>query len=345
MQRLKERLDKAASVGFSVLLIGPNGAGKSLLAAYIHRASRRSEGPFWRIDCATLSETLLLSELFGHVKGAFSSADKTKKGLVELADGGVVFLDEIDSMPLDIQKGLLDFIQHQEFRHVGGIEKLHADVRIVAATKVDLSRRVVDGKFREDLYHRLNVICIRVPPLCERAEDVPDLVEHFVGYYSKETNTSGWTIAPEDIAALQAYPWPGNVRELENAVQRGLAFAPDNTLRLRDMLPEVAAERPQIKSLEQVKDEYIEHVLQTHHWDQTRAAKALGIGRSTISRWVQKFVARQPAPADMLALAEIEVGHLRRVYEQCGRNRAMAAGRLGVSANTISRRLKEETAP
>ena len=203
----------------TVLIEGETGTGKELVAKAIHQASPRAAGPLVAVNCAALPETLLESELFGHEKGAFTSAMNQRKGRFELADGGTIFLDEIGEVPLPMQAKLLRVLQERRFERVGGAESIEVDVRIIAATNKDLRKLSADGKFREDLYYRLNVVKIELPALRDRAEDIPLLAAHFTEKYARP-GTSPRQIAPEAMEILLRYDWPGNIRELENAIER-----------------------------------------------------------------------------------------------------------------------------
>ncbi len=223
LREVMERLGQVAPTDSPVLLTGETGVGKDVIANAIHQASARRDGPFIAINCGAIPETLLDSELFGHERGAFTGALARKRGRFERAHGGTIFLDEIGEMPLSAQVHLLRVLQHKEVERIGGTERIPVDARIVAATNLDLPARVADGRFREDLWFRLNVFPIRVPPLRERPSDIPALVEHFVERKARELKLPRRpTLAPGAMDALLAYPWPGNVRELENLVERAI---------------------------------------------------------------------------------------------------------------------------
>jgi len=236
MQEVFRLIRTVAPSDSTVLLQGETGTGKELAAYAIHELSHRRNGPFVKVSCAALSRELLESELFGHVKGAFTSAVRDKPGKFELADGGTIFLDEVDDIPLELQVKLLRVLQEREFERVGGTRTLKVDVRVIAATKVDLLERVRRGLFRKDLYYRLNVVPIRLPPLRERREDIPLLVEHFLKHFGAEGKI---TISPEAMKLLMDYDWPGNVRELENLVERLVVVGAGPQVRPEDLPPEV----------------------------------------------------------------------------------------------------------
>ena len=230
-------IDKVAASDSTVLITGESGTGKELVAKEIHRRSKRNAGAFVPINCGAIPKELLESELFGYEKGAFTGANRTKPGRFELANGGTVFLDEIGDMSPDLQVKVLRVLQERAFERVGGIKEIQVDVRIVAATHRDLEEAVKEGHFREDLYYRLNVIPIRVPPLRERRSDIPLLIQHFIKVFSQRAGTPTMEIEELAMEAFMAYSWPGNVRELENVVERLIVLAEGNTISLED-LPE-----------------------------------------------------------------------------------------------------------
>ncbi len=224
MQAVFQLIQTIAPTTSTVLVSGESGTGKELVARAIHFNSLRKERPFVALNCGALPETLLESELFGHVRGAFTGADSNKKGLVEVAEKGTIFLDEIGEMSPLVQVKLLRVLQDRKFRRLGGTEEIEADIRIIAATNRDLSRLVTEGKFREDLFYRINVIPVQLPPLRERLDDIPLLAEHFLAKYAAQIGRKTSGITPEAMRYLQAYPWPGNIRELENAIERAVAL-------------------------------------------------------------------------------------------------------------------------
>ena len=236
MQRVFEVIRRTAATRSNVLITGESGTGKELVARAVHALSRRAEGPFVCVNCGALPENLLESELFGHVKGAFTGAVEHKKGLFEAADGGTLFLDEIGEMPLPMQVKLLRVLQDQAFRRVGGTDEVRVDVRVIAASNRDLRALVREGGFRQDLYYRLSVIPIEVPPLRERMEDLPLLVEHFLGKVSPDRPVS---VAPDFLERLAAYSWPGNVRELENVIERAVVLTPAGRLTAEHLPPDL----------------------------------------------------------------------------------------------------------
>jgi transcriptional regulator with GAF, ATPase, and Fis domain len=282
-----------------VLLTGESGTGKDLAAKVIHYASSRANQPFMNITCSALPETLLESELFGHERGAFTGADRQKRGLIESADGGTVFLDEIGEMVPALQAKLLRFLEEKTFKRVGGSLDLHVDVRVIAATNRTLEDEVRKGHFREDLYYRLNVVPINLPPLRQRVEDIPLLVDYYVDSYNTEFKKRVIRIAPDALARLKAYPWPGNIRELKNAVERAMLLTDDEELTLEQFplgsgLPAtrvgdgVALPAAGI-DLEQLERSLVVQALERSKWNQTRAAALLGLNRDQIRYRIEKF--------------------------------------------------------
>ena len=235
-------IETIAPTSSTVLITGESGTGKELVARAIHVNSPRSERPFVAVNCGALPETLLDSELFGHMRGAFTGADANKKGLLEIAEKGTVFLDEIGEMSPLVQIKLLRVLQERRFRRLGGTEEVEADIRIITATNRDLSKMVAEGTFREDLFYRINVIPIRLPALRERAEDVPLLAEHFTARFAEQMGKPITGISGAAITALKAYPWPGNIRELENAIERAVALERTPAI-LAESLPEAVREQ------------------------------------------------------------------------------------------------------
>jgi two-component system response regulator PilR (NtrC family) len=236
MRQVFDLIELAAPAKSNILILGESGTGKEMVAKAIHHHSRRASGPFVTVNSGSMPPDLLESNLFGHVRGAFTGAVTNKKGLFEMANGGSIFFDEIGNIPLDTQAKLLRVIQEREFMRLGGVETLKADVRIIAATNAELERDVQQGRFREDLYYRLNVITLQLPPLRERTEDIPLLVRHFLTQYAEENEKSIREISPEALERLLDYPWPGNVRELENVIERATVLSSGEVLDV-DLLP------------------------------------------------------------------------------------------------------------
>src|SRR5690606_15282740 len=225
MRKVFRTVERVAPTGSSVFVHGESGTGKELIARALHRLSSRSDGPFIKLACGSLPESLLESELFGHVEGAFTGAVKDKLGRFELADGGTLFLDEIGDVPPSMQVKLLRVLQEQEFERVGGEQSIKVDVRVISATHKDLESEIAAGRFRQDLYYRLHVVPLTLPPLRERREDIAGLAAHFIAKLGPKTNAAVRGLADEALARLVAYPWPGNVRELENAIEQALVFS------------------------------------------------------------------------------------------------------------------------
>lgn len=303
MRAVLTRVDTIAGSDTSVLLVGETGVGKELVAEYIHRISPRSTSPLVKVGLSALPPELLESELFGHEKGAYTSAAGEKKGLFELAHRGTIFLDDIDDFPVPLQAKLLRVLESREIMRVGGTRSIPIDVRLITATKVDLKQLVDRNLFRSDLYYRLNVVPVVIPPLRERPEDVPLLVEHFLKRY-----TPNRTLAVTDAAMemLKGYPWPGNVRELRNVVQRIALFA-DGTVDCRDLPPEITSERPfdaivracsrclvdDQMTFDQVVEcleaNLLRQALQQTEGNRTHAAKLLGMNLSTLRDKLKKY--------------------------------------------------------
>jgi DNA-binding NtrC family response regulator len=294
-------IEKVAATESNVLIQGESGTGKELVARALHQGSPRSDKPLVVINCAALQETLLESELFGHEKGAFTSAVAAKQGLFEVADGGTLFIDEIGEMAGGLQAKLLRVLEDGRFRRVGSTKEIKTDVRIIAATNKDLAKEVATNRFRDDLYFRLNVITIPIPPLRERTQDVPLLVKYFLSQGTRGPRA----IDPQALAALEAYRWPGNVRELANVIERAKILADGPTILLRDLpmgivqpsiaatpAPSLHAGVPVARSigtnLEELERQHIQRVLDAEGWNKARAARSLGISRRRLYRLLEK---------------------------------------------------------
>jgi two-component system response regulator AtoC len=295
-------VNKVASFKTSVLITGESGTGKELLARAIHDASPRNKGSFTALNCGAIPEHLLESELFGHVKGAFTDAGSDKIGLFEVADGGTLFLDEIGEMPSALQVKLLRVLQDEEIRRVGASVTRKVDVRVISATSRDLEQAVKDGAFREDLFFRLNVFSVQLPPLRERQEDIPLLVEHFIAKHAARHGLQRVACAPETLRALLCYHWPGNVRELENAIERALVICEGDML-TTECLPGSVLRRPRkplveglpadslsLKKAEEVVErELIRRALEQTSGNRTQAAKLLEISLRSLLYKIKEY--------------------------------------------------------
>jgi len=284
----------------TVLLTGESGTGKDLAAKVIHYSSDRASRPFMNITCSALPETLLESELFGHERGAFTGADRQKRGLLESADGGTVFLDEIGEMNPLLQAKLLRFLEEKSFKRVGGSTDVKVDVRVIAATNRSLQEEVKKEKFREDLFYRLNVMPVVLPPLRERPDDIPLLIDHYIDVFNTEFRKRIRGVTPEAMAALKSYSWPGNVRELRNAVERAMLLTNSIELTL-EQFP-VTSERATTNlssqqvslpsggvNLDELERSLVVQALERSGWNQTRAASLLGLNRDQIRYRIEKF--------------------------------------------------------
>ncbi|MGE3979626.1 MAG: sigma-54-dependent transcriptional regulator, partial [Nitrospira sp.] len=307
MQRLRELIKTAGPTNSRVLIGGENGTGKELVARAIHLHSTRSDHPFVAVNCAAIPETLIESELFGHEKGSFTGATSMKRGQFEQADGGTLFLDEIGDMSLSTQAKVLRALQEQQFTRVGGTKLMKVDVRVLAASNKDLEKEIGKGQFREDLYYRLNVVPIVVPPLRERREDIPALVRHFMKTHVEEQGLRMKEVSPEAMAVFQQYEWPGNIRELRNLIERLMIMVPGfvidasqaalslqgrtvGTVPASNQTPNSLLTKP-YDSLRDARNafekEYISRKLREHHWNISRTAEDLKIERSHLHRKIK----------------------------------------------------------
>ena len=290
-RKLAEVAAQVADSAATVLLTGESGTGKSMLAAYIHRLSPRRDGPFVEVACTTLSEHLLESELFGHVRGSFTGAFKDKPGRLEAADGGTVFLDEIGDLPLALQVKLLRFLQEKTFERVGGAETIEINARIIAATNQNLEQFVRDKRFREDLYYRLNVIEIRVPPLRDRSGEIIPLAEYYIERSAQSHHRTALKLSDEARAALSGYSWPGNIRELKNLIERAVVLSRGDTITLSDLPDKVLATSRREDSgltLEEIERRHIQLVLE-QAVTLEEAADMLGINVATLWRKRRRY--------------------------------------------------------
>ena len=301
MRRLFELVRRVAVSDATILIQGESGTGKELIARMVHARSLRASHPFVAVDCGTLPEPLLESELFGHVRGAFTGAIAAKKGLVEEAQGGTVFLDEIDVLPLATQVKLHRVLQERTIRRVGSTASIQVDIRVIVATNRDLATLVRREMFREDLFYRLNGIVLDVPPLRARAEDIIPLAVHFLRTYAERMGKAVTGITPAAMDRLLRHPWPGNVRELEKVMERAAVLADTDVIGLPDLPPalqEPGAELPPPPGRRTLADIEKAHILSTLYevgWNQARAAEALGIGRTTLWRKLREYGIRPPA--------------------------------------------------
>ncbi|MBL4634351.1 MAG: sigma-54-dependent Fis family transcriptional regulator [Kofleriaceae bacterium] len=300
IRKVYKTIEKVAKTDSTVFVYGESGTGKELVARAIHTLSKRKDGPFIKVNCAALTETLLESELFGHEKGAFTGAIRTKMGRFELADGGTLFLDEIGDIPMSMQVKLLRVLQEQEFERVGGESPIKVDVRIVSATNKNLETEVAEGRFREDLFYRLHIIPMTLPPLRERRDDIPLLVNHFIEKLAPKTNADIRGIADDALGRFMAYSWPGNVRELENMVEQSLVFAEGREIQV-DALPpilqgqsneeqlSVPKEMSLPDILEDLERQLILKAFQKAREVKTETARLLGIKTSALYYKLDKY--------------------------------------------------------
>jgi Nif-specific regulatory protein len=310
LARVVEMAQAAANSKATVLLLGESGTGKEIFARAINHWSPRAAKPFVAVNCSTLSQELLASELFGHERGAFTGAVRQKPGKVEQAEGGTLFLDEIGDMRPELQTKLLRVLQEHEFERVGGTRTIPVDIRVIAATNCDLEQEVKRGNFREDLYYRLNVVAIRLPLLRERREDIDALINFFLEKHAKESRKNLKTIAPAAVEALRAYNWPGNVRELDNVIQRGIILSKGERIELSDLPAEITAVAPgplvggqpvtnedlkeakreaRDRAAAQVEREFLERILAASKGNVTQAAASSGINRTLLQQLLKKY--------------------------------------------------------
>lgn len=298
MRELWSLMERVSSTDVSLLVLGESGVGKELVAKFIHKQSPRSKGPFVVVDCGSTPASLLESELFGHVRGSFTHAIRDKKGLIEAANGGTLFLDEIGNISQEMQVRLLRFLEERKIRRIGDIKEIPVDCRVIAATNVDLAREVAEGRFREDLYYRLRVVILRVPPLRDRPEDIPELAERFVERFCQRHSKPEVSIPRETMEWLCSYPWPGNVRELRNTLEAGVVVCRDGLLKIKDLsaagVIQSRAVLPEDKripslSLEGGEKKLIMEALERTNWVQKDAAKLLGVSRRVLHYKIRKY--------------------------------------------------------
>jgi transcriptional regulator with GAF, ATPase, and Fis domain len=309
MQEIYRIIAKVATTDSTVLIYGQSGTGKELIARAIHFNSPRREKQFVPVDCAVLSENLLESELFGHVRGSFTGAITTKPGLFEVADGGTVFLDEVGNISLAIQAKLLRVLQEREFTPVGGTKVKKVDIRLIAATNKDLEKMIKEETFREDLYYRLNIVPITLPALKERQDDIPILAVHFLKKYAEEIGKTIKGFTPEAMERLMRYPWPGNVRELENVIERTVVMIEEEMVQvehlilpgqqekdvLENHIPMTSEELKELKkqmrerAVEEIERAFVLNALERNHWNVTRAAEEVGMLRPNFQALMRKY--------------------------------------------------------
>jgi two-component system nitrogen regulation response regulator NtrX len=300
MNQLLEQIDMVAKGNSRVLVLGESGSGKELVAHVLHEKSSRTDKPFIEMNCAAIPQELIESELFGHEKGSFTGAFERKKGKFELADNGTLFLDEIGDMSLSTQAKVLRVIETQEFQRVGGSRNIKVDVRIISATNKDLIEEVKKGNFREDLLYRLNVIPIMVPPLRERRDDIPALVEYFLDYFAMECGQRPKKITADGLTMIQAYEWPGNIRELRNVIERLVIMTPSNTITAKNIIIGGTARSDyfSFNTLREARDsfekDFIIKKLEENNWNISKTADILDIERSNLHRKIKGYDIKTP---------------------------------------------------
>jgi two-component system response regulator AtoC len=316
-------VEKVARTPSTVLITGESGTGKELIARALHENSSRHAGPFIKINCAAIPKTLMESELFGYDKGAFTGAVGAKPGRFELAHGGTLFLDEIGEIPVEMQVKLLRVLQESEFERVGGIKTIKVDVRLVTATNRDLLEEIAAGAFREDLFYRLNVVPIHIPPLRDRREDIPLLAEHFIAKFNDRLNKEIASIAPDAVARLVAYHWPGNIRELENLMERTMLFCEGPEIRLSDLPPEISNLAGALLPAAAIDD----------------AARALPAGASSAASAAAGASSLKEAVRAETERVEREL--IQRALDETGGNVTQAARKLKISRKSLQTKMKE----
>ncbi len=322
MERVFQTTRRVALSNASVLLLGETGTGKELIATAIHRLSRRANSPFVRVNCGALSESLLESELFGHVRGAFTGAVNNRTGRFEAAHTGTIFLDEINSTSLLLQVKLLRVLQEREFERVGDVQTITVDTRVIAASNRDLSIEVQENRFREDLYWRLNVVPIEIPPLRKRREDIPALVTHFLGHYNQANDRNVSSVQPEAMTALQDYHWPGNVRELQNYVERAVVMSESDEL-VVELLPT-----------------YVTGQSKPHSSLSVRGADFDSLATAVVEQGIYT-AGTEDTNLHSRVVDRVEKELIIQVLAECNHVQTKAATRLGINRNTLHKKLKD----
>lgn len=301
INEIKSRINAIADVDSTVLIMGETGTGKEIVAQEIHYNSKRRNKPLIKVNCAALAKTVLESELFGHERGAFTGAFNLKKGKFELAHGGTIFLDEIGELPIDVQVKLLRVLQEKEFERVGGIKTIKADFRLITATNKDLKKEVEEGRFREDLFYRLNVIPIYLKPLRERKEDILPLAEYFLKKYSKELNRNVKGFDEQALKIINHYDWPGNVRELKNIIERCVVFCKRDKITPEEIPQEIKSKtsmsessKPLKKALDEFEKQYIISSLNENNWNIKQTSEKIGIARKNLYEKIRKYRIKKP---------------------------------------------------
>ena len=315
IRQIIEQAKAVARLNSTILITGESGTGKDVLARYIHHLSTRRNSNLITVNCGAMPETLFESEFFGYEKGSFSGAEQTKRGLIEAADGSTLFLDEIGEMPPGLQVKLLRFLENGEFRRIGSTRNLHSDVRLIAATNVDLNTAIKERKFRADLYYRLNVILFNLPPLRERTDDLTLLTDYFVDFYKRQFDKANLNLAPNARQKLENYSFPGNVRELKNIIERAVVLASGNTIESEQLVFHPASDKKEKISF----------------GEETASNARLPISFETIF----------PTGSKIIELGELERQYILAVLSQMGGNREQAASMLGISERTLYRRLRD----
>ncbi len=297
MREVFAMIEDVAPTDTPVLITGETGSGKELVARAIHARSGRAFAPFVVINCGAQAESLLESELFGHERGAFTGAVKARRGRLEMANHGTLFLDEVGEIPMKMQVDLLRVLEEKKFHRLGGSQEVESDFRLICATHRDLAARIRENRFRQDFYYRINVITLNVPPLRERPEDIQLLAEHFLQRFALETGKKIHGLSDEGLRMLMTYDWPGNVRELKNVMERAVVISRGETIGARELtfLAPQGEATPASLSLKEVEINHIRRTLDAHNWNVTRAAKSLGIDRVTLSRKMKRYGLTRPA--------------------------------------------------